>query len=1397
MSKLTNGNDNLGVYILISLFETTSPPDDEEDEDTEVSPIFSDPQLFVAVNSALNARWQNTDLHSAMLLQYSLFHLEVRSRDTHVRGEVSVIEDEVGASLKKAISAGAFQGLGRIILRSRDPRYSAERPEFSLGADNSILSGRGAHPDAVDERALVSPEFRTYLLKSVDNLLTALITRLSRTLRDVRKQEEDIIHGSKVPRNYSVPHPASRADLPAEDVQLHNNIESLFRLIAIIYDEQPADSALRFWTDDNGGRLFSFLRWAAESRQPGAVVGMLDMMMSLSRGQSCAVYAYNFLSTGGGHYAGIDETPYTVAGTCSWSTLFMALHHYETRLPASQGAAPAAALVGGNMGGMFPGSGAASVQPRPALQPDEVAMIGSFLRVLRNVVRFSPVARLALHDNRDFRAVQTMFTLASHSIPLELKAMLFDALSAFAAPGGGSVAVDLVHQMWGILEKMEIIPVRGNTSPPVLSGRVGRPAGGAVVELEVVEAGGRTYPGTLAFIQLLNALIHTPPKALTLRGGVEAEFNTIPTNLGAGYRLPGLKPYVDFVIEKIFVKIFDREYVFTGEKWQLMEACLCFIEKSLASFDLSPLFGREFTTWPALSPGDRARVDGILCTLVTHPGFFVMKSILGQPSVRRNILHVVDTGFAPAFAGLNSSYSRSKSALRAFRVMHRVLQVQAAFGEVLIPILNDAGELPGVGNAGFALSSLLPLDACILQAPQIVPHIALYATLDDPRIPFFAVQILRALSDHPNFSWADGLDPLVAAMESSPYLYRIVTGFVGWLECDVDEDLELESDSPDNVLSGDAITSAPKATDVRQAILNMLNHNTRASSPPHNIAHLFLGLHRGSSPESAIHGPSTSVRTCLHAILDLVNRGLAPEQHRVRRTLPLSQTHPLLAEKCYMLIHQLCIHPWTSGPVIRYLRSREHFFSQQLTALPIKIPPARHTHSGRISFLDGVSFETPSRVVISCLRTQSSILQCLALEIRLLHETQQHLRVDALLDGLFGTAAPTEPEDRAGPGYPSVPGQLPTRMLHMLDRLLLQWTDTEQFTPINLQLFQGVDWESSLQTDENGCLIYDSRQLVTMLKDARTALQRAGSLSASGAGQQLREETDFVLRSAVRENVIRQISFAKDSTLAAWAALLEVILTNGFNAIRAERREAILHDLLLALPQYISASVPATAFTLSSTFLLLVSKLRESTARQSLLSTFRVASLPAERFHVHLKNAFECLLQQGTGERTRGNLYAALIRYLHMMQDLDDVGSTFREAESFRDSAERPGAAASPRPVTSSYLDTVKIVNLVAEKFVPIVCRDAIDGSEVWKAVSFTLLSVLIRLTRHERSQKVLSIMVKGGFLQTIVGSIAGTNDELLRVLQPNTGESVNIDYFSLADLYQALLTPYTCTRPK
>ncbi|KAF8305838.1 hypothetical protein DL93DRAFT_2120780 [Clavulina sp. PMI_390] len=1358
LSKVPPANDSLSVYILTTVMEAMTPNENEDEDDNEVPAAFSDPKVFVDLSSMLNPSWANADIRSVMLLQYSLFHLEFRSQDIHVRGDVSVIEDEVGASLKKAVNEGAFQALSRVLLRSRDTPLTSDQPEFSLGADDAIVSGHIAPIDLSRVERVIPHDFRVYLLDAVNKLISGLIRRLSRTLRDIRKQEEDVAHGVRPPRPLAGTAITSSTSIAAKSSR---NIEGLFRLIAILFDEYPPETALQFWADGDGGRYTPFLRWAAESRQAGTIVGMLDMLMSLAKGQSCATFAYNFLSTGGGQFASstTDES-YASAGSISWSTLFMALHHYESKLPHSH-VGPSHSGPGSGAGIGAPTAAVGAGPARFALEPDEMTMLSSYLRVLRNVARYSPAARFALYENRDFRAVHSMFNLASHSVPLELKAMLFDALSAFAAPNGGAMAVDLVHQIWNNLERMEIVPVRGPAGS--VTARTTRPVGGAVIELEVVETGGKTYPATLAFLQLLNSLIHTPQKSLTLRKGVEAESRTIPLNLGAGYRMPGLKPYVDFVVERVFVKLFTREYIFPEEQWQLMDRCLCFMEKSLASFDLSILSGLSPSSWNTGSI-DRPKLVSNLTSLATHPGFYVLKSILAQREVCQNMLYVVDGGFSTAFNQLRFSFPRSKAVLRSLRIISRVLQIQGIFGEILVPLLNEIGDIPGIGSAGFPVSSLLPLDTRVLQAPHTIPNIALYLTVDDPQFAMFVIQTLRSLNDHPNFPWTGPLDPLVAAIDSSPHRDRIISACVGWLGADaaeVSDDMAVAGTN-----DGDHIASDVSIGDVRQTLVDFMVYSTRLTVRGYNFAHLLLGFRYGTRGELTLDG--TSSPACLDSITSLLNRGL--ENIPTIEDPLFLQTHPFLAERCLQLIHNLCVHPMSATVAERSLRSRDQLFMRQLHALPVRIPRIVDPHSGRVSSVDGMSVETTAAAFASALRIQSIILNCLALEVRVLNETRQHSRLETLIDNLFGASQTGGlQEDEA-----HIPGQSLTRILHLLDSFLLEWHDPTEITPTTLRLFAGIDWEAAQQSDDHGCIIYDQHALIAILREARIGLQRDGTLSSVGAEHDLRLETSFVMKTAARENDLREIAFAKSSGLAAWSSLLEVLLTNGFLSIRADRREAILHDLLSALPQHLGSALPHTTSLLSSTLLLLATKLREALLEQTLATHSTLAMVPAERLYAHLKNILECTLQQGTTERTRGNLYAALIKYLQIVQDVDH----FKVEVAPRDlgSSEGDLPLVDHPNLTPFHIGTLKIVNVVADKFVPMVCRDAIDGSEIWRTVAYALLGSLIRLGKQEKSQKVLGAIVKGGFLQTIVASLKESSRDLARLLQNDEG-SLNALY--------------------
>ena len=70
------------------------------------------------------------------------------------------------------------------------------------------------------------------------------------------------------------------------------------------------------------------------------------------------------------------------------------------------------------------------------------------------------------------------------------------------------------------------------------------------VELEEIESQAEEYPLTRSFLSLLVPLTNVP----------------LPLALGAGHRVPGLEPYLEFVRDKVFLKFDTRAYHNPDEK---------------------------------------------------------------------------------------------------------------------------------------------------------------------------------------------------------------------------------------------------------------------------------------------------------------------------------------------------------------------------------------------------------------------------------------------------------------------------------------------------------------------------------------------------------------------------------------------------------------------------------------------------------------------------------------------------------------------------------------------------------------------------------------------------------------------------------------------------------------
>jgi len=67
----------------------------------------------------------------------------------------------------------------------------------------------------------------------------------------------------------------------------------------------------------------------------------------------------------------------------------------------------------------------------------------------------------------------------------------------------------------------------------------------------------------------------------------------------------------------------------------------------------------------------------------------------------------------------------------------------------------------------------------------------------------------------------------------------------------------------------------------------------------------------------------------------------------------LRERDPILAEKAYRVIRQLCLHEYSCKLFSRYLRNTEHYFITQASALPLSIPASHSVAGGRIIMSSG------------------------------------------------------------------------------------------------------------------------------------------------------------------------------------------------------------------------------------------------------------------------------------------------------------------------------------------------------------------------------------------------------------------------------------------------------------
>ncbi|KAG8791523.1 hypothetical protein FRC12_008949 [Ceratobasidium sp. 428] len=1313
--------------------------------------------------------WRIPEIQAVLTIKWCLFLIDASNGDSAFEATHGYSEGEIERLVTEAVRSDALRYLATILNLSR---ATEDISTDTLGLDE-ISSPEWNLTARQDSSLSIDPTFYQYLLQQVDILVVSFVTNLSPVLRRMRHADEDTGHMLNMSSvRGRQPDPHSRTVSYAHPPPLapsRSSLADFFNLIAFVYADRPADSALRWWADSSDTRLYAFLRWAAEARVPALLRPLYNMFGSLARGQGCATYTYNFFSTNGGQYRGGGSVS-TGAGWCSWASLFGSLDWLLGNMPDQRR----------RDGGLMD----TKAQPLP-VDPDEIRSIMAFLRVLRVVARWSSAARAALVGNEQYQAVSVMLGLVRAHVALELKGRIFDTLAAFCETGtagaeeNGGIMTEIIKAMWIQLERYEVLPVKADT------GTGWRKSRGVPAELEEIEAPARQYPATTAFIYLLNSLVRSP--------------ETVPDNLGSGHRVPGTGPYVRFVLDDVLLKADQREYVDPTDRWRMTEACFSFVELALEGYDVAG----NLVDWGSTNPAIRAEQAAIVQRMVQHPGFGVLLRVLADDRVRDVLLGIVSGGVASLGAGVDPYFG--KCLVRTVRIISRVLKIQDGFIELLIPAARGL-------SLDIDIPTVIPtFDQTLLWRPDSVVQLASlinYQSGDGGEVPLLSVRLMTTLSQSNSFN----------TMETTAISSRRVSRLLGMLGRDGGGDIvegyvrRLKIDSQEE-LDADGQELQP----IRGEIVDFLLSNTTTSAPSPNFAHLLLGFDVANTGSTMlIQDPRAAggKESCLHVILALLGEGIPRLDRKSRRQShhdqhpPLFERHPVLAEKCYRLVHQLCTHALTFGSTIRYLRTHEDFFARQLATIPMRPPVMERAPNGSVQLSDNSIVETTCSALTAFLRLRSWVLDLVSLELHIMTGVEQDPRASRILGLLF--QKPTTESDGALTVFEEAmnmpaPGQALMRVLEFLESLAFRWTDAEAVEPIELQLFADLNFDSCLRADVTGCHVVDAGALVALLTHQRRHLQRQGLLPTPEHHVQLKKETTYLIECCVLENNRRQIAHARGAAYESWTRLCNVALTKCFDTLPDDSRETILFDVLLALSPVILSAEPPTAVLLCETLLSLVAKLRDDRHHQIVLQSIvddpLAATLPVERLNGLLSSIMDCTMQPGTSERQRGNLYATMVHYVQLASAAEEKDATLKQTNALiqstngSNSLSRSLAASTtaaedmevvlfgsnPTPrrvVKGSGLEAsaLGVLNKYVDRLVPLVCRDAIDGSDVWKTVAFTFLESLVRISRLEKQHRVLNIMSRQGFLQHFVQSIAEGGDQLAAVLKPEP-ESLNALY--------------------
>ena len=1107
------------------------------------------------------------------------------------------------------------------------------------------------------EASLMSSYFQDLIMEQIEIFADAFITNMPDTLRRFQVEEDDQRIKLLSSLKPGVPSSVSEHDL---------HLERFMVIISYAF-EHRTDAAQSFWADTESN-LYGFLQWASKRQSTPRVGAFCEMLRGISEGENCATFAHNFLCEEGG----FTSAKIRRSSPLAWAQIFAELDLYTSRIREY----PTANLAAGQY--------IVKGQADDIDEPESAIMLETYLRLMSHVCRESTLARSWVLHHPTFRAMEVLLLLCSSAVPSRLRACAFAAVQALST----NKTVELGSSLWISLDQW----VSGGSLLPPSSLKPAKVSNASAWAEATFNSMANEFEETNEFIRLLQVLVSPVADGPGLNDALP-----FPEWLGSTYRMPGIEPYIDFVLGKVFA-IKMQELEGSPQLRILRWNVLNFIATCLGTFNEDLVILANRTT---IAVDTAMNTSSLMAYVRFHPFSRVMEWMFNE--------RVLAALFASAHQDI-TEISRSLpdsplvlALLRSIDVMNLIMDLQSTYLDIARPLVKTQSS---AYRKPVHSPSLASFEDSVAKNLGLIVDLGLYSGTGIQDLAISSIKLLqkfassRKLNVQPLQGQAQSFsgNRLIGVLQQEEDLERIARPLILAMQFDTRE-LVQGPDSPGWV--------------IKSVVLDFLNDCLAVSPNRPNLAHALLGFScTGAGLDVEADGLFARSSSLFHAILRLV-----VEYPDGDETTMLSWALDL-KQKGLQVLSTLWTSHLTSIFTLVELRASDFLFALFISQKPIEVSTGWDGQSVK----DSEFISTSSAVAFEhYLQQRRLLIEYTSSELRLVSLEGAPSLQGRILSTLLGST--TMPTGEAVPN------------LTIFDLFDFAEVDFAQdATPPATNYFSGMDFSVSTGLGLDDIVHgYDLRMVEEMLALRHNELRKSGLMKDPTEEQVANTEAENLILYFHGQNIRHSLAFARVQTLKAWVDLMTLVVVK-CDLDQGTRSTLTLQGLQVITPKLDQYALENTSDAVELACLVRT-LLFQLNFNSSTLDKARAGDVAHDRLFQVFRTALRAISISDGNPLIREVLYNICHRYLTGMAEILDA------------------------PLRRQH--NTQTIKATGERLIDIVCDDAYGGAGTCRVSALLLLNSLVLLAKSESSTYLVNSLVRTNFIVVIVEAIKDIPQEL------------------------------------